>query len=408
MAMRTRAVSGQAGTARVALIIHLALLAIPAICSAETWLFLHRGASGFAFDGVERDQATRGLFERGSTETGLTWGGALTWDLGPRGAMGLGYERLLPDVDDLGLVSGLPLEAMDLEAEVFRAFAELRSPRSGGQEFGVGVGLGWLRTRGFLAVEPGQGDAAAPIVGELDGDDLVAEVYATLDAYLARRIALQVAGGYRRARIDNVEADGEPLVRADRSAVEFDYSGFFGRVGLKLGFYPLRRGPREADRPAADERAGTVMVEVGAAMLGALPARYFDDGEGAEGGYLGTAGWRGGRTAMGFGLRDEVWRDLTRRKVTVEDGRLFGYLAYHPYDLLTGPYLKIEAGAWEKLRPSDRGGGGELLPFLGLGSGYRVQLVAGLGLYAEGMTISRAGAGPSLEARVGTSLLLGG
>ncbi len=375
-----------------------ALLAVPVVATADTWLILHGGGSTYSFDTMERRDGI--LLATEESESGAAWGGALAWDVGRRGLVGLGYERLQPGLDDVAALDRWAVSSLNLDAEIYRAFAVFRTPRSAGQEFGVGAAVGWLRVVGSLESQPASPDEP-DLGGDLTGDDVAAEFFATVDAHVSPQVALHVAGGWRTAMVDNLEVDDRPLVRADHHAVVADYTGFFGRVGLKVGIRPWRNAR------SARETGGVVSPEVGFAVLGSLSVKYFEDNEGADAGYLVTAGWRGGQVAMGFGLRDDVWQDLNRRRRAVDDGRFFAYLAYHPYDLLSGPYLKIEPGVWERLQWSDVDDQGQLRPFLGLGSGYRQQVSGRLGIYLEGMTISRAGDRPVLEARLGTSILLG-
>lgn len=159
---------------------------------------------------------------------GFGFGFALGVDLSSRVSLGLGYERLTAS-SEVGDLSGSL--TYNLPANVVRATVGYRFPteRNGGAT--VGFGLGLIKEAGSVEfVETGVG------VGSLDvhGSGPVLETFVGGEWWAAPQFALVGSGGYRYAKVREVQAEGMTAYNPDGSKYTVDYSGAVVRLGFKV------------------------------------------------------------------------------------------------------------------------------------------------------------------------------
>jgi len=172
-------------------------------------------------------------------DSGLGLGLAAGLDF-PTFTASLGYDHLPASSDASVGAGGFEY---DLAADIFVGRIAYRMPVAESIHFALGIGAGIALASGefgvipdepFTHTRPGPGHAVeAVILGprvEVSGDAPCFEGFAQGEARLSSRLTLVPAVLYRQARIDaHVEgSEGSGVSR-------FDYSGFAGRLALRVG-----------------------------------------------------------------------------------------------------------------------------------------------------------------------------
>jgi hypothetical protein len=216
-------------------------LVVPTLASAATrpWLSGSIGGSAYAMGDVNDEIALINASLAGSglemeeIERGLNYGLAFGLDVGTGWSVGLGYDRLTGK-SDVGDASG-SIE-YDLPANLLRGFGRYSFESTG-------------KTKGFLEASLGQvmadGTATLSVTGvgtesvSLEGSGMAFEGTGGFSYWTSPRIALVGSLGYRVAKAEDIEADGEPLYSPQgNERYSIDYSGIFVRFGLTVALAP--------------------------------------------------------------------------------------------------------------------------------------------------------------------------
>ena len=124
----------------------------------------------------------------------------------------------------------------DLPANVFNLLLEQRI--DGRTRFGIGVGVGILRSAGVFRAAAV--DTNGAVDAEISGTGPAFEIFATMDHWATDFLALSPAVGYRLARVDNIDLANTYGYGLDARGLSLDYSGFFVRLVVKVGVARLQ------------------------------------------------------------------------------------------------------------------------------------------------------------------------
>jgi hypothetical protein len=177
-----------------------------------------------AGSGLEMDEVTKGL----------NYGLAFGLDVGTGGfSVGIGYDRLTGSTEVSDPTGSIEY---DLPSNVFRGFGRYSFQSTG-------------KTKGFLeaslgrVISDGTGTVSATGIGsgsvDFEGSGLAAEGAGGFSYWTSPKLALVGTLGYRFAKVEDVEADGEPLYSPEGNGrYSIDYTGVFIRLGLTVALAP--------------------------------------------------------------------------------------------------------------------------------------------------------------------------
>lgn len=161
-------------------------------------------------------------------EDGPSWGVRLGLDTDP-GVISLGYERLSGST---AVASDASMAEFDMPAHVFNLLLEQRIESDGRTRFGIGVGLGILRSAG--AFRASAVDSSGAVRADISGTGPAFEIFATMDHWATDFLAVSPAVGYRLARVDHIDLENTYGYGLDGRGMSLDYSGFFVRLLVKV------------------------------------------------------------------------------------------------------------------------------------------------------------------------------
>lgn len=216
-------------------------LLVPTLATAATrpWLSGSIGGSTYAMGDVNDEVALineallgTGL-EMDEVTKGLNYGLAFGLDLNPTFSIGLGYDRLTGQTEVSDPTGSIEY---DLPSNVLRVFGRYSFQSTG-------------KTKGFLegslgrVMSDGTGTVTVTGIGsetvDFEGSGLAAEGAGGFAYWTSPKIALTGTLGYRLAKVEDVEADGEPLYSPQGDGrYSIDYSGVFLRLGLTIALAP--------------------------------------------------------------------------------------------------------------------------------------------------------------------------
>ncbi len=152
---------------------------------------------------------------------GLELGGHLGMRINDTAILGVGYSRLRAST-----AGSYADEALDVDApaDVWLLFGNWLPDNDRPARLGLGLEAGFVTAKGTSRYTP---TGAAAQVEHWKGNGLFLALYLVGDADLGAGLHLVADGGFRLAQVPDITIDGES------SSSKLDYSGIFGRVGLR-------------------------------------------------------------------------------------------------------------------------------------------------------------------------------
>lgn len=214
----------------------LLLAPLTASAAVRPWLSGSIGGSLFEMSDVNREV---GVINAALAGTGLSMnevnggmvaGAAFGLDLGAGWSVGIGMDRLSASTEVSDASGSL---SYDLPANSVHLLGRYSfTPAAKGTGFAQ-VAVGRITSAGSVSVNVvGSGS----LTGDLDGSGIAMEGAIGGMIWAAPQFGLQASLGYRRAIVEDLTVEGTPVLNADGSRYELDYSGVFVRAGFAVAF----------------------------------------------------------------------------------------------------------------------------------------------------------------------------
>ena len=197
--------------------------------ATDTWLYVFGGYSRYMMEDVVDliDTMPIGI---DPIESGSTYGASLGVDVSEKVSLGLGYEHL--DAESKGQESVYSV-VVDVPADIVSIFANYWLESSDRLRAGLGGAIGRISTNGEIVLTE-EGDGTNQVRAR--GASLSVEVNVCAQFWVVNWLGISAAGGYRYAKIGEIESNGERLFNPDGSEFTVDYSGILFRAGLIIKF----------------------------------------------------------------------------------------------------------------------------------------------------------------------------
>ena len=212
----------------------LAITPVPGHASSPIWIQGVVGGASYKMGDVNANVAeiNRQITPMGyvldQLTDGVTYGGAIGFDIGHGFALGLAYDRLEGRTEFGDSFAAL---SFDLPADVYRVFGRYTIGSAlTTQEF-VEASAGRISPAGSLSYrETGQ----VPFRGDLGSSGLALEGSGGVQRWFAPWLAVNGAIGYRYAVVEHTLVGLASLQDVTGGEYQLDYSGFFFRGGLTV------------------------------------------------------------------------------------------------------------------------------------------------------------------------------
>jgi len=159
---------------------------------------------------------------------GLAYGLQVGMDVAPNVGLSVALERLsaFTEVSFWGGSRRFNLAANALFGSVHYSL-----PSYGPARLNVAAGIGLISAAGQLKVAT---TGSGTNVGDVTGNGFLLQGQVGGEYSVAPRVFLVTSAGYRMAKINGYEVDGDVVRNTDGSEESLDYGGFIFRLGLKL------------------------------------------------------------------------------------------------------------------------------------------------------------------------------
>lgn len=211
------------------------VLGVMAVGNAHAfWFTAGLGYNSYSMSDVNKEvQAVNSLISPlhlDEINSGTSYGAGFGIPVSAKIDLGFGVEKFAADTQVGDATGSLKY---DFAANVYKASLYYHFPTTSKFATGISGSLGRISSAGDIDY---QETGVGSLHGNVTGSGTLVEGTFTADYWVSPKVAITGSAGYRIAKVNEIEVNGNPIYGEGGDRYAVDYSGLAIRVGIKVDF----------------------------------------------------------------------------------------------------------------------------------------------------------------------------